>query len=601
MAGTGGPGARELPAPGVSLPSIAGPTVALFAGGGAVWALGAWLALAGLAPLWLTIGLQSLATVLLFAVAHEAMHHAAGRLTTVNALLGRLGMLFVAAYGAFPPVRHLHLEHHRNPGGRADVAGWTARAPGWQLPLRWLTVDFWFMWHYLGRLHHRPAREVHETTAVATLAIAAMCTAIASGHGWELLVLYLVPQRIGLALVVALFDWFPHRGLPACPGPDRLQVAWVHVGRERLAGALTLGQNYHLVHHLHPAIPFYRYRQVWRRNVEAYLDLGVPVRTFGGRELSAAEYRASRWFPPRPAAVPPAEPPPRRLRVFHSLLVTEVERVGADAAAVRFAVPEELASTFDYVAGQHVTVRALVDGVPLRRSYALCPAPPGELRIAVKRVERGPFSTVVTHTLRPGDRLDVLPPSGDFTLEPDPRRSQHYVGLAAGSGLPPILTMFATALDTEPHSRATLLYVNRSGSTTMLAEEVSALAKRFDGRLRVVHYRTDEQDPELRRGRDFQPVDAISEVLAVTHEQFVRGRLDTARLSALLDGRLHPAKVDEWFVCAPRTLAEHTLRVLAEHDVPAECVHHEPFDVDTQPEPVAELLTRRADPPIRLS
>ncbi|QFU92920.1 fatty acid desaturase [Amycolatopsis sp. YIM 10] len=592
---------RELPAPGVSLPLVAVPTVALFAGGAAVWALGAWLALEGLAPLWVTVALQALATVTMFTVAHEAMHHAAGRLTMVNALLGRLAMPFVAAYGAFAPVRHLHLEHHRGPGGRTDVAGWTARAPAWQLPLRWLTVDFWFARHYLGRMHHRPAREVHETTAVATLAFGAMSTAIAGGYGWELLAVYLIPQRIGLALVVVLFDWFPHRGLPGCPGPDRLRVAWVHVGLERLAGPLTLGQNYHLVHHLHPAIPFYRYRRVWRRNVEAYLELGAPVRVLGGRELGADEYRASRWFPPRPAAEPPAEPPPRRLRVFHSLLVTEVERVGADAAAVRFAVPEELDGTFDYVAGQHVTVRALVDGVPLRRSYALCPAPRGELRIAVKRVERGPFSTVVTNTLRPGDRLDVLPPAGEFTLEPDPRRSRHYVGLAAGSGLPPILTMFATALDTEPHSRATLLYVNRSGSTTMLADELSALAKRFDGRLRVVHYRTDEQDPELRRGRDFQPVDTISEVLAVTHEQFVRGRLDTARLSALLDGRLHPAKVDEWYVCAPRTLAEHTLRMLAEHDVPAECVHHEPFDVDTEPAPAAELLGRRADPPIRLA
>ena len=134
-----------------------------------------------------------------------------------------------------------------------------------------------------------------------------------------------------------------------------------------------------------------------------------------------------------------------------------------------------------------------------------------------------------------------------------------------------------SALNAEPHSRATLLYVNTSGATTLFADEISVLARRYEGRLHVVHYRTDERDPDLHKHRPVRHFDTVGEALAISHERYQRGRLDATRLRALLQGRLHPAKVDEWFVCTPRGLLDVVRRTLADADVPDENVHFELF------------------------
>jgi ferredoxin-NADP reductase/fatty acid desaturase len=577
VAATGKTVARGVPAPRISLPAVSVPAILLFAGGLALWAGSTWLLLAGLTPPVLTVVLNTAVTFAMYTVVHESAHHSAGKLTWVNEVLGRLSVPFVAAYASFPSLRFAHGQHHRhtNAAVPADPDAWTSRGPRWQLPLRWLTLDFAYARCYFGRLRSRPPHELAETLVVLAAALSAAVALVTTGHGGELLLAYLLPQRLGLGLLAWAFGWLPHHGLPAA---GRFGATRVRVGLEWLLSPVLLAQNLHLVHHLHPAVPFHRYRRVWLENREAYLAHDVPIRTATGRDLTADEYRAAAGLDCGPDVdVPAPAPPPLGPSRFHRLRVREIRPLTADAVAITFYVPPQLTEEFRFTPGQHVAVRAVVDGQPVRRTYSICaPASSGELRIAVKRRPGGAFSGFATTTLAAGDFLDVLPPSGGFTLTPDPSRTAHYVALAAGSGITPVLSIVVSALSAEPHSRATLLYVNTSGATTLFGRELSALAEGFGGRLHVVHYRTDERDPDLHAHRP-RHFDTIGEALAISHERYQRGRLDGTRLRALLQNRLHPAKVDEWFLCGPRGLMELARRTLADADVPEENVHFELF------------------------
>ncbi|MDQ7806907.1 fatty acid desaturase [Amycolatopsis sp. A133] len=577
---TGVPAPRSVPSPRIPLPRLSVPTLLLFTGGAALWATATWLLLAGIAPPVYTVPLHAIVTFTMFTVVHESAHHAAGKLTWVNEVLGRLAMPFVAAYAAFPLLRFIHSEHHRNTNAdsHTDPDAWTSQGAWWSLPFRWLTIDCWYARFYTARVRTRPAPERAETIVALSLAFVAAATLIACGHGRELLLGYLLPQRIGLAVLAWWFDWLPHHGLPAAKPRDKFGTTRVRVGLEWLMTPMMLFQNYHLVHHLHPAVPFYRYLRAWRDNRDAYLARDVPIITAWGRELTPAEYRAWRRLADDLGDQEPGpEPPPLWPSRFHRLRVREARPLTADAVAITFDVPPHLAAEFRFTPGQHVAVRAVVDGHPVRRTYSICaPSDSGRLRIAVKRRPGGAFSGFATTTLAEGDVLDVLPPSGAFTHTPDPARTAHYVALAAGSGITPVLSILVSTLTAEPHSRATLLYVNTSGATTLFAAELSALAEGFGGRLHVVHYRTDERDPDLHAHRP-RHFDTIGEALAISHERYQRGRLDGTRLRALLQNRLHPAKVDEWFLCAPRGLLEVARRTLADADVPEENVHFELF------------------------
>ncbi|WP_329064975.1 fatty acid desaturase [Amycolatopsis sp. NBC_01480] len=561
------PGAGErspatVPGPRISLPPVSLPALALFLCGLALWATAAWLLLAGLASPWLTIPLDVLATFVMFTVAHESAHHTAGRLTWLNEVLGRLSTLFVAAYGSFPLFRSLHLSsHHHATSARPDP--WVTQGRWWQLPFRWLTIDFRFARHLPQHLRGRPSGERTEGL-VALAAFAALATVlVAAGYGWELLVLYLIPQRLGLGLMMWWFGWLPHHQASAEQPPGR-----VRAGLRWLMKPVLLHRNYYLLHQLRPVVPFHRYLRT----------RAAPAGPWG-RELTTTEHRAWRRLtksfaePPAPPAAP--EPGPRR---FHRLLVDHVEPTGEDAVVITFAVPDQLRETFRHRAGQHVAVRALIGGMPVRRTYSICSAEgSGLLRIAVRRRDGGAFSSYANSQLRAGDQLDVLPPSGGFTLTPVPGRAAHYVALAAGSGITPVLSILATALRDEPHSRATLLFVNTSGATTMFADEIGALARQWAGRLHVIHYRTDERDPDLHAHRPARHFDTVGEALAISHERYLSGRLDGTRLRALLQNRLHPAKVDRWFLCGPRGLLDLVKQTLAENYVPDEDVHFELF------------------------
>jgi ring-1,2-phenylacetyl-CoA epoxidase subunit PaaE len=251
----------------------------------------------------------------------------------------------------------------------------------------------------------------------------------------------------------------------------------------------------------------------------------------------------------------------RRHSVFHRLKVKDVQRLTADAVAVTFDVPPELSDAYTFVPGQHINV-AMPNGDDVRRSYSICSSPAdGRLRIAVKRIPEGTFSAYAIDKLSPGDELDVMTPAGRFTPDLDPAAAKHYVAIAAGSGITPVMSIAAAVLETEAESRVTLLYGNRTSQTAMFIDELADLKDRFPGRFHLIHVLSREaQDAEL-----------------------LSGRIDAEKLRRFLGTLIPPDTADEWYLCGPYDLVTSARDVLVERGVDPAHIHSELFHVGEIP------------------
>ena len=210
-------------------------------------------------------------------------------------------------------------------------------------------------------------------------------------------------------------------------------------------------------------------------------------------------------------------------------------------------------------------------GDDVRRNYSICaPATGGPLRIGVKRIPEGVFSSYAADQLQAGDVLDVMTPSGTFSTPLDPANAKRYVAVAAGSGITPVLSILATVLEVEPQSTAALIYVNRRTSTIMFLEELEDLKNRFPERFQLVHV----------LGQEMTEVEMLS------------GRLDVERLGRILDTIVPVDDVDEWFLCGPLAMTDSVRGVLLERDVDTAHVHRELFHVGAPSPAAARSPTR---------
>jgi ring-1,2-phenylacetyl-CoA epoxidase subunit PaaE len=253
---------------------------------------------------------------------------------------------------------------------------------------------------------------------------------------------------------------------------------------------------------------------------------------------------------------------------FHSLPVAEVRPLTAASVEVTFAVPDELRGEYDYLPGQHVALRAHVDGHELRRSYSLCRVPePGRISVAIKRDLGGAFSTWATSELRPGDAIDVMSPQGTFTLDPERMQDRHIVGIAAGSGITPLMALASSVLAASSTSSFTLVYTNRTAVDVMFLEELADLKDRYPARLALHHVLSREQ----------------------RSAPLLSGRIDEERLRRMLDTLLPPDTVDEWFLCGPFELVQLCRDVLEEYGVARERIHFELFTTGEPGEPRGDV------------
>ena len=187
---------------------------------------------------------------------------------------------------------------------------------------------------------------------------------------------------------------------------------------------------------------------------------------------------------------------------FYKIKVKEVRREIEDAVSVAFDIPEGLMSTFTFSPGQYVTLKTNVQGEELRRSYSICSAPhEGELRVAIKQIEGGKFSTYANQTLKEGDSLEAMPPMGNFKWSQGTEPS-HLVGWAAGSGITPMMSIAKTVLQSDEHSTFTLFYGNKNSSSIIFKDELEDLKNSFVDRLEVHHILSrEDQGSDATNGR----------------------------------------------------------------------------------------------------
>ncbi|MCD2195873.1 fatty acid desaturase [Actinomycetospora endophytica] len=286
---------RKLPKPDEPVPKLSLPAAGLLVGGLALWVGSTAMALAKRWPWPVSTLLNAFASYMLFTVAHDAGHGSLSTSKAVNTALGRVGTAGFAPHVGFHTWKFIHLEHHRHVNNpERDPDHYTERGPAWQRPLRWLTIDLYYVLFYAPKLSSRPRSEQVELGANALLLAGTTAAAIKTGRFHQMVLFVLLPIRLTLMWLGYAFDYLPHHDLTTTARENQFKTTRNRIGFESTLSPAMLFQNYHLVHHLHPRIPFHRYVAAWRRNEEEYLTHEPPLTDVRGRPLTMDEYRARR-------------------------------------------------------------------------------------------------------------------------------------------------------------------------------------------------------------------------------------------------------------------------------------------------------------------
>ncbi len=258
---------------------------------------------------------------------------------------------------------------------------------------------------------------------------------------------------------------------------------------------------------------------------------------------------------------------------FHPLTVTAVRKTIRDAVELTLEPDPADRPTFAFIPGQYLTFRRMFDGQEVRRSYSICAGPDdGVLRVGVKRVEGGCFSSWANQELRPGNRLEAMAPMGSFHVDPAPDVARHYVGFAGGSGITPVLSILRGVLGREPLARFTLVYANRAVNTIMFREEIEDLKNQHMGRLSVIHVlEADAGDIDL-----------------------FRGRVDRDKCAELFRTWIDIATVDYAFICGPEPMMLAIAASLRDHGLDEGRIKFELF-ASAQPGRVARKPAAAAE------
>ena len=243
---------------------------------------------------------------------------------------------------------------------------------------------------------------------------------------------------------------------------------------------------------------------------------------------------------------------------FYPLRVRAVEPDTDEAMIVSFDVPDDLADRFAFTQGQYLNLRATIGGAEVRRSYSVCAGvDDAVLRIGVRKVRGGVFSNWIAEHLHAGDTIDIMPPQGRFYVPVDAASKRHYLAIAGGSGITPVLSIMKTVLAREPASRFTLIYGNRSQKSTMFKEEIEDLKNRFVPRLEIHHVFSEEN----------------------AQSPLHHGLLDRDRIAAFLARVIRPGAIDHAFVCGPHPMNDAAEAALLHAGVAPERIHIERFNL----------------------
>lgn len=252
---------------------------------------------------------------------------------------------------------------------------------------------------------------------------------------------------------------------------------------------------------------------------------------------------------------------------FYQLKVKEVRPETADCVSVAFEIPQELQESYRFAPGQYLTFRSNMNGGEIRRSYSICAGPSdNELRVAIKKVDGGKFSTYANDTLKAGDILDVMTPMGKFSPKKTDAATKHYLAFAAGSGITPIMSIMKSVLETEPGSRFTLVYGNRNRNTIIFREQIEALKNLYMERLSVYHIMS----------RELMDVPLFN------------GRIDAQKCTDFCKTLIDIQSVDEAFICGPEDMILSVRQQLVDLGMDSTNIHIELFTSPDQPKETHE-------------
>jgi len=250
---------------------------------------------------------------------------------------------------------------------------------------------------------------------------------------------------------------------------------------------------------------------------------------------------------------------------FHKLTVKEIKNETPDCVSIAFVIPEDLQSEFAFEQGQNITIKKEIDGEEIRRSYSICSAPfENELRVAVKKVDGGKFSTYANSVLHAGDQLDVMPPTGKFNTKLETQNSKRYLAFVAGSGITPVISIIKTTLQTEPASSFTLVFGNRGRNSIIFFEELEGLKNKYLNRFNFINI--------LSREKTDAPINS--------------GRIDFNKLNEL-NKLVDYKNTDEFFICGPEKMIFCVKEFLEASGIEQKKIHFELFTTPGQKQAVS--------------
>ncbi len=241
---------------------------------------------------------------------------------------------------------------------------------------------------------------------------------------------------------------------------------------------------------------------------------------------------------------------------FHKLKIKDITKETHDTVSIAFDIPESIADNFKFIPGQYLTFKKEINGEDLRRSYSICSAlKDDELRVAVKQVDGGRFSSFANTQLHKGDVLEVMEPMGKFHTSIDSKHKKNYAAFAAGSGITPIMSIMKSVLEEEGESTFTLFYGNKSVDSIIFHEKIEALKNKYLGRLIVHHVLSREK----------------------LESDLFYGRLDKVKAKKITQSLINPKLIDEFFLCGPYEMIMDVKEVLEEIDIEKSKIHFELF------------------------
>lgn len=274
-------------------PKIAWPTFFLFLMAFIFFITSTGLAMHHTIPVFIAFIINAMMQFIMFTVLHDASHRSFSQMNWLNESVGTVALFLLTPLASIKVFRFIHMQHHRftNESIEKDPDYWAAKGPKWLLPVRWMFLDFHYLYWYLGHWNNRPRKERFELIGTLFAAVMLLTVLGINGYGYWAIVLWLLSGRLGSSILVMAFDFLPHYPHDVTAKDNEFRATNLKPTLSWLMTPVLLSQNYHLIHHLYPRIPFYKYAWVWRSARDPLLLSGTRLMRWNGQELDSVTYQ----------------------------------------------------------------------------------------------------------------------------------------------------------------------------------------------------------------------------------------------------------------------------------------------------------------------